>query len=214
MDAVSLAKLMVGRDYAAYEEAPASGFDASGLLYYVFKTLNYNIPRELSAQYKMKGILISSTTDLKAGDIVFFGGKGKPTFNGIYMDSGSMIMASKQKDEVVKRKVADYKNQFLGAKRILSRDDQLRINLVLDAQKYYGRPYVFGAKYGQTRTFDCSSFMKTIFNENGIYLPRISRDQAKSGKYVSKGDLIVGDLVFFTTMDSKGEDRPCRDICR
>src|SRR4051794_2746098 len=37
LDAVSLVKLMVGKEYTVYEETPASGFDASGLMYYVFK---------------------------------------------------------------------------------------------------------------------------------------------------------------------------------
>ncbi|MEX2461601.1 MAG: C40 family peptidase [Paenibacillaceae bacterium] len=205
MDAVSLAKLMIGKQYAAYEESAASGFDASGLMYYVYKTLNYKIPRNLSDQYTMKATSVSSISVLKAGDIVFFGSKGKPTFDGIYMDNGKFVMASKSKSEVVSRKVADYKTQFLGAKRILTRVDQLRINLVLDAQQYLGRPYVFGAKYGQTKTFDCSTLTKTVFNENGIYLPRLSRDQATVGKFVSKRDLIVGDLVFFTTKNSKGK---------
>lgn len=205
MDAVSLAKLMISKEYTANEEKPASGFDASGLMYYVFKTLNYKIPRDLADQYTMKAATISSISALKAGDIVFFGGKDKPTFDGIYMDNGKFVMASKLKDEVVSRKVADYKTQFLGAKRILTTVDQLRVSLVLDAQKYLGRPYVFGASYGQANTFDCSSFTKTVFNQNGIYLPRVSRDQATEGKYVSKNNLMVGDLVFFTTRASNGK---------
>lgn len=205
MDAVSLAKLMIDKEYTSSEETPSSGFDASGLMYYVFRTLNYNIPRDLTAQYQMKATAVTSISNLKAGDMIFFGSKGKPTFDGIYMDNGKFVMASKEKDEVVSRKVADYKDQFLGAKRILSKVDQLRVNLILDAQKYMGRPYVFGAPYGQTKTFDCSSFTKTVFNENGIFLPRISRDQANAGKFVSKSNLIVGDLVFFTTSDSHGK---------
>jgi cell wall-associated NlpC family hydrolase len=205
MDAVSLAKLMLSKEYTPNEETPSSGFDASGLMYYVYKTLNYNIPRELAAQYQMKATAVSAIANLKVGDMVFFGSKGKPSFDGIYMDNGKFVMASKQKDEVVSRKVADYKSQFLGAKRILSKADQLRVNLVLDAQKYLGTPYKFGAAYGQTKTFDCSSFTKTVFNENGIFLPRVSQDQAKAGKFVSKSDLIVGDLVFFTTAGSNGK---------
>ena len=204
MDAVSLAKLMIGKEYTPYEEQPALGFDAAGLMYYVFKTLNYKIPRDLADQYTMKATTVSSISALKAGDMVFFGGKGRPTFDGIYMDNGGFVMSSKTKDEVVSRMVVDYKKQFLGAKRILTTADQLRVSLVLDAQKYFGTPYDFGASYGQTRTFDCSSFTKTVFNENGIYLPRVSRDQATAGKYISKNDLRVGDLVFFTTKDSNG----------
>ena len=49
---------------------------------------------------------------------------------------------------------------------------------------------------------DCSSFTKTVFAEYGITLPRVSRDQAKEGTFVSKSNLQAGDLVFFTTVDS------------
>jgi cell wall-associated NlpC family hydrolase len=38
-------------------------------------------------------------------------------------------------------------------------------------QKYKGTPYKFGAKVGQTRTFDCSSLTKYIYGRYGIYLP-------------------------------------------
>ncbi|NHW33842.1 C40 family peptidase [Paenibacillus aceris] len=111
-------------------------------------------------------------------------------------------MASQSKDEVVTRNVSDYKKSFIGGKSLLSAKDRLKAELILTAQKYLGTPYVFGAKYGQTKTMDCSSFVKTVFAEYGITLPRISRDQAKEGKYVSKSDLQTGDLVFFTTVDS------------
>lgn len=71
-------------------------------------------------------------------------------------------------------------------------------------EKYLGTPYDFGAPYGQTQTFDCSSFTKTIFAKNGIDLPRVSRDQADVGQYVPRSELQKGDLVFFSTRDSDG----------
>lgn len=76
--------------------------------------------------------------------------------------------------------------------------------IIEDGKKYLGTPYEFGAPYGQTGTFDCSSLMKTIFAENGIHLPRSSQQQAKMGEYVSRSALQKGDLVFFSTNDSNG----------
>ncbi|WP_368086845.1 NlpC/P60 family protein [Paenibacillus sp. yr247] len=35
--------------------------------------------------------------------------------------------------------------------------------------------YQFGAKKGQTRTFDCSSFTQYVFNRIGVNLPRNSK---------------------------------------
>jgi cell wall-associated NlpC family hydrolase len=70
------------------------------------------------------------------------------------------------------------------------------------ANRYLGTPYKFGATYGQTRTFDCSSFVKYVYAKNGIYLPRTSRDQALRGKFVSRSNLRKGDLVFFKSAGS------------
>lgn len=205
MDAVSLAREMAGKDYAAGQSAPSKGFDASGLVHYVFQTLNYDIPRYMNDQYRMDKPFIKNAADLEPGDIVFFGQNGYISFNGIYMGGNQFAMASKSKDEVVIRNTGSYADQFIGARRVLSKEDQLRANLILDARAYLGTPYVFGAKYGQTDTFDCSSFVKTVFAQNGITLPRVSRDQALKGTYVSRSNLEVGDLLFFTTKDSGGK---------
>jgi peptidoglycan DL-endopeptidase LytE len=200
MDAVSLTKKFIGEEYTKGAESPKYGFDAAGLIYYVFEEIGYDIPRTLAEQFRMdKGTKISSTSSLDQGDLVFFGSPGKPTYGGIYIGSGKFVMASKSRDEVVTRYISDYKDSFIGARRVLSKNDRLRIDLVLKARQYLGTPYKFGAKFGQTKTFDCSSFMKWIYSRYDIELPRVSRDQAKAGKYVSKSDLKVGDLVFFTT---------------
>nr|WP_243735051.1 C40 family peptidase [Paenibacillus turpanensis] len=194
---------MVGKDFDSGEERPSQGFDASGLLHYIYETLDYSVPRSLEAQYRMDKPRISRISDLQVGDAVFFGSGSKPSSSGIYIGNNQVVLASKSADEVVRKSLTGYyKENFLGARRILKSEDRLKIRLVLDARKYLGTPYKFGADYGQTRTFDCSSFMKTIYSENGIRLPRKSIDQAKQGKYVSKSKLEVGDLVFFTTPSS------------
>ncbi|MDR6555047.1 C40 family peptidase [Paenibacillus qinlingensis] len=202
MDAVSLAKKMVGVDYAKSNEAPSAGFDSSGLIYYVYETLNYTVPRTLAAQFDMKSTKITKIDKAELGDILFFGSGSKPSFAGIYVGQGKMVMASQSKDEVITRNVSELKGSFIGGRSILSAKDRLKAELILTAQKYLGVPYEFGAKYGQTKTMDCSSFTKTVFAAYGITLPRVSRDQAKEGVFVSKSNLQTGDLVFFTTVDS------------
>ncbi|CAG7648800.1 Gamma-DL-glutamyl hydrolase [Paenibacillus solanacearum] len=205
MDAVSIAKKMSGKDYAWGEESPSKGFDAAGLNYYIYKLLDYSMPRSLDDQFKMNKPLIKSLSSAKAGDVLFFGKGSNPDFTGIYIGDNKMISSSKSSGEVVTRSVNEYKSQFIGARRVLSEKDQKRVSLVLTAQKYLGTPYVFGAKYGQTNTFDCSSFMKWIFAKYDITLPRVSRNQAKEGTFVSKANLDTGDLVFFTTVNSNGK---------
>lgn len=129
---------------------------------------------------------------------------GDDPFNGILMGSRELAAAFRMGEEEAPRSLAVYNGQSAVARRGLSDTDRMRANLILDARKYLGTPYLFGAKYGQTETFDCSSFVKTVFAQNGIELPRVSRSQALEGRYVSRSDLQPGDLVFFTTEKSDG----------
>jgi hypothetical protein len=64
-------------------------------------------------------------------------------------------------------------------------------------RRFMGTPYVFGSPAGYTRTFDCSTFTQYVYGRHGIDLPRLSRSQAKLGKYVRVKDLKEGDLLFF-----------------
>jgi cell wall-associated NlpC family hydrolase len=73
------------------------------------------------------------------------------------------------------------------------------IKVVSSAKKYLGVPYRFGAPSGITYAFDCSSFTQYVFKKNGVKLPRTSIAQAAKGIKVAKGNLSVGDLVFFNT---------------
>ncbi len=68
------------------------------------------------------------------------------------------------------------------------------------AEKYLGKPYKWGAT--GPYSFDCSGFTKYVFNQIGIQIPRVSRDQAKAGRAVNRSDLQAGDLVFFDTTGS------------
>ncbi|QAY65993.1 C40 family peptidase [Paenibacillus protaetiae] len=69
--------------------------------------------------------------------------------------------------------------------------------IVSTSKKFVGTPYKYGASTSTTRYFDCSSFTQYVFKQLGVKLPRTSLAQSKVGKYVSKSNLQVGDLVFF-----------------
>lgn len=61
-----------------------------------------------------------------------------------------------------------------------------------------GAPYRNG---GTTpRGFDCSGFVQYVFGQNGVALPRETRDQFRVGRGVGRDQLEPGDLVFFTTI--------------
>ena len=69
--------------------------------------------------------------------------------------------------------------------------------VISTAKKYIGVPYVWG---GQSPSgFDCSGFTQYVLSKNGISVPRTAAEQYAVGTSVSKSNLRVGDLVFFTT---------------
>jgi len=65
------------------------------------------------------------------------------------------------------------------------------------AKSFLGTPYVWGAT-GPNK-FDCSGFTRWVYRDIGIKIPRVSRDQARVGQYVSYSNLQPGDMVFFDT---------------
>lgn len=74
---------------------------------------------------------------------------------------------------------------------------KLADRILLTGEKYLGTPYQYGARSGQTNTFDCSSFVQHVYRQHGIALPRSSRQQSQVGTYVPRNQLQKGDLLFF-----------------
>lgn len=70
--------------------------------------------------------------------------------------------------------------------------------LLAFAKNYLGVKYDFGAgSYQETGRFDCSSFVRYVFDRFGVAMPRTAREQAQQGRLVSRSDLHRGDLLFF-----------------
>lgn len=65
------------------------------------------------------------------------------------------------------------------------------------AKSFLGVPYVWGAT-GPNK-FDCSGFTQWVYRDSGINIPRVSREQARVGQFVSYENLQPGDMVFFDT---------------
>jgi cell wall-associated NlpC family hydrolase len=68
-------------------------------------------------------------------------------------------------------------------------------DIVRTARQYLGVRYQLG---GSTpKAFDCSGFVRYVFAEHGITLPRTAHQQAALGVAPFPGDLRTGDLLFF-----------------
>lgn len=69
-------------------------------------------------------------------------------------------------------------------------------NVIAVAKSKIGSSYVWGAT--GPNSFDCSGLMLYSFkNGANITLPRVSRQQATVGRYVSRSELKPGDLIFW-----------------
>ncbi|WP_313892198.1 C40 family peptidase [Psychrobacillus sp.] len=70
------------------------------------------------------------------------------------------------------------------------------------ALEFYGTPYKFGGT--SPAGFDCSGYIRYVFDKFDINLPRTSADQYEVGQAVAKDKLQPGDLVFFSNTYKKG----------
>ena len=76
--------------------------------------------------------------------------------------------------------------------------------IVSSSMAYIGVPYVFGGT--SPGGFDCSGYVRYVFAQAGIYLPRTADAQYEMGTPISTGELRPGDLVFFSTYDYGASD--------
>ena len=99
--AVELARSRTGSPYVPGGAGP-SGFDCSGLVFWVYSQLGYSVPRAAPDQYAWTTPV--SQSDMQPGDLVFFTNTYSSaqwiTHVGIYVGGGGVIMAVDEGDIV------------------------------------------------------------------------------------------------------------------
>jgi gamma-D-glutamyl-L-lysine dipeptidyl-peptidase len=78
----------------------------------------------------------------------------------------------------------------------------LREEIVKTAERFLGIPYQWGGNSPETG-FDCSGLTTSVYELNGLKLPRSSRQQWQAGTPIDRNELSKGDLVFFATAGGK-----------
>jgi hypothetical protein len=66
------------------------------------------------------------------------------------------------------------------------------------ALQFQGIPYSYG-NASPEKGFDCSGFVKYVYDQNGIHLPRTVREMSNVLQPVPNNNIHSGDLVFFNT---------------
>jgi hypothetical protein len=89
-------------------------------------------------------------------------------------------------------------DEYAVAKRQKYGNQYLREEIVKAARSFVGVPYLWGGT-SLDKGFDCSGLAMTVYQLNGLDLPRSSREQYETGVPVERDNLSRGDLVFFAT---------------
>ncbi|MFM1654354.1 C40 family peptidase [Brevibacillus sp. B_LB10_24] len=225
-DTVETAYDLVGKPFKKNAEGP-SAFDTAGYIQYVFSQQGVKLPDNIRDMYN-KGTKIN-TANLKPGDVVFIKTSPSSSllnYAGIYVGNDTFLYASVGQQKVIEQSLSTVKDKLAGVRRYIDLETEqppaekpadppkdsgvakpdknseastLGQKIIKTGEKYLGTPYKFGAKTGNTSSFDCSSFTQYVMQQNGIKISRGARAQFKDGKKVDRKDLRVGDLIFFST---------------
>lgn len=116
---VATAKKYIGVPYLYGGESPATGFDCSGFVQYVFAQNGITLPRVSSDQYTV-GTPVNFS-NLQPGDLIFFSTDydGFVDHVGIYVGNNQFINASSSKGVTIYTIGSYWKSVYLGARRIL-----------------------------------------------------------------------------------------------
>jgi cell wall-associated NlpC family hydrolase len=99
---VALARAQVGRRYVIGGASPKAGFDCSGLVKYVLRSLDIELPRTARAQAKSGWAVARDPRVLRPGDLLLFGKKQDGISHvGIYVGNGRYVHASSVAGRVI-----------------------------------------------------------------------------------------------------------------
>lgn len=119
-DALKRAFSLLGTPYRWGGTSPETGFDCSGLVGYVFRTIGIDLPR-VSREMAGAGTPVNDRDALAKGDLVFFGRSGSRIDHvGIYIGDGKFLHAPRTgRDVTVSSLTSGYWSQkFLQARRV------------------------------------------------------------------------------------------------
>jgi cell wall-associated NlpC family hydrolase len=132
----------------------------------------------------------------------------------LFATSKNMFVIKNRDGTLVKgKKITHNKNNFFKdlvqeQKRLLSQLKKIKIkkadpynynknSIVENAKQHLGERYVWGGT--KPNAFDCSGYVKYLYEKEGISIPRTAYQQSKVGEYVERDELEKGDLLFFLT---------------
>lgn len=101
---VGLAYSLIGSRYVSGGSSPATGFDCSGFVAYIYSRFGKNITHSAAAQAHI-GVGVSYA-NAKPGDILSWGHGGRVTHSALYVGNGMMVHATNPSQGVIASSVA------------------------------------------------------------------------------------------------------------
>jgi len=110
---------LLGTPYRYGGNTPETGFDCSGLVSYVFRTIGIDLPR-VSRAMAHEGTRILHRDALAEGDLVFFGRRGRIDHVGIYIGNGQFLHAPRSGRDVTVSSLSDgyWASKYVEARRL------------------------------------------------------------------------------------------------
>lgn len=121
---MSKLKKQLGKPYVWGGSSPKTGFDCSGLVWYVYtSSTKRKLPRTANGMYTAKNLKHVKKSRLHRGDLIFFGihKKTKADHVGVYLGEGKFIEAPRTGLNVRISNLADdfWQDHYLGSRRVL-----------------------------------------------------------------------------------------------
>ena len=110
----------IGYSYVWGGASPKTGFDCSGLMYYVLTQYGYSMNRVADDQMN-QGTAVSRD-NLQIGDLVFFGSGSYANHVGMYIGNNNFVHASSPTTGVRINSLDEtyYRTRYIGARRIIT----------------------------------------------------------------------------------------------
>jgi len=125
---VALARAQVGTPYRLGGGSPDRGFDCSGLVQFILRALQRDVPRTAQQQAFVGAEVEPDTSRLRPGDLLTFGRDSRVSHVGIYVGDGRFVHASSTAGRVVESPIARRSSSrdlkpWTGVRRVLLGQD-------------------------------------------------------------------------------------------
>lgn len=122
---VQLTRDQVGLRYRMGAKAPGKAFDCSGLVQWVMAKFNLEVPRTSREQSKLGLEVPKDASQLRPGDLLFFGKGKKVDHVGIYVGDGKFVHAANRRKGVIESSLPTGRwatNWWKGVRRVFDRE--------------------------------------------------------------------------------------------